>query len=217
MSSTAHWLVLGAAASRAKGFIYMGNWAFNTHTHFIFMLFEHKLLHGQKKKRGRTRVPAYSVRHVHSGVLSPSPPHNSQKKLELCYCPSNWALTPCLLCLVLPLRLPMSSFSCGRRCSSHFGFPQDREKRKKTHFSFSSLLQYLSHCVASQIIFTSSAEFVKCSTSQGLERRRQSMRIFCDVNGGKQARPRCGQSRATIRYCVCESLTLKMYNVVYLN
>lgn len=133
MSSAAHWLVLGAAASREKGgFICMGNGAVNTHASC-----------GHAARSGCT----------FKGLKS-SPPPPSSPELELCCCPSAGHYLPPsslpLPCFVLSSPLPMSSFLCGRRSSSHFGLPKDGDRgKKKFLLAFSSSV--------------SSAEFVQMS------------------------------------------------------
>lgn len=115
MSSAAHWLVLGAAASREKGgFICMGNGAVNTHASC-----------GHAARSGCT----------FKGLKSFPPPPLSSPELELCCCPSAGHYLPPsslpLPCFVLSSPLPMSSFLCGRRSSSHFGLPKDGDREKK--------------------------------------------------------------------------------------
>lgn len=113
MSSTAHWLVLGAVASRER---VLSTWETErlTRTHSICTLIERKHLHSQKKKEKNTC--ACSFRHIHSGILSPP----SSGALELCCCPSagHYLPSPPVPCFVLPFPLPMSSFSCGSRLRS---------------------------------------------------------------------------------------------------
>lgn len=126
MSSAAHWLVLGAAASREKGgFICMGNGAVNTHASC-----------GHAARSGCT----------FKGLKS-SPPPLSSPELELCCCPSAGHYLPPsslpLPCFVLSSPLPMSSFLCGRRSSSHFGLPKDGDREKKKFSSPSPALCHL--------------------------------------------------------------------------
>lgn len=99
------------------------------------------------------RAGTLLVQAVRSRVLSPPPPLSSPE-LELCCCPSAGHYLPPsslpLPCFVLSSPLPMSSFLCGRRSSSHFGLPKDGDRgKKKFLLAFSSSV--------------SSAEFVQMS------------------------------------------------------
>lgn len=115
MSSAAHWLVLGAAASREKGgFICMGNGAVNTHASCGHAARSGCTFKGLKSSPPPPSVlQSWSFAAVHQ-LATISPPSSLP-----------------LPCFVLSSPLPMSSFLCGRRSSSHFGLPKDGDRKKK--------------------------------------------------------------------------------------
>ena len=171
MSSTAHWLVLGAVASRER-VLSTRETERVTCTHSICT----------QKPHMRLLVQAFRGPQSISRPASPFPP---------------------LPRFVLP-PLPMSSSSCGKRSSSHFGLPKGdgkkKEKKKITSPSTSS----------SQISSVVFRNVLKCC-------RRGKQLIS---RGGKRARPVCSPgtdqsttaSRINIRYYVSEP-TLKLSNV----
>lgn len=225
MSSTAHWLVLDAVASRER---VLSTWETErlTRTHTVYARLLSASICTVRQKKKKKNMCACSFRRVHSGVLSPP----SSRELELCCCPSaDHYLPPTPVpWFVFPLPLAMSSSSCGRRSSSHFGLPKDRDRKKKISPRLHQLLpQCLSLCASSQMIFMCSAEFVTFSILQGLNAVREESKPWKSPDrsgGGKQNRPQCSLSRdqgtalsqINIRYCTREP-TLEMSNVVCLN
>lgn len=156
MSSAAHWLVLGTFASRER---VLSTWGTQrlTRTRSICMLIEHKHLHRQRK--GKKKKKVCSFRYVtFRGLKS----HTVIKSWS-CASVHQLATPPHPL-----LQFPASSFPYLSQCHPCAGgevaaildslkTETGKKKKKISPCLHQLLLQYLS----SQIIFMSSAEFVK--------------------------------------------------------
>lgn len=81
------------------------------------------------------RAGTLLVQAVRSRVLSPPPPPPVLQSWSFAAVHQLATISPPsslpLPCFVLSSPLPMSSFLCGRRSSSHFGLPKDGDREKK--------------------------------------------------------------------------------------